>query len=89
MLSQLHVTETEKFAHLTYFLNGERETEFPQEEWKMFESNRFVKPRYQYEPSMRNFQIADKIIEGIKDEKYDFIIANFSSPDQGQVEYST
>jgi 2,3-bisphosphoglycerate-independent phosphoglycerate mutase len=81
MLSQLHVTETEKFAHLTYFLNGERETEFPQEEWKMFESNRFVKPRYQYEPSMRNFQIADKIIEGIKDEKYDFIIANFSSPD--------
>ncbi len=80
-LTQLHVTETEKFPHLTYFLNGERERELPMEEWKMFESNRFVKPRYQFEPSMRNFQIADKIIDGIEHNKYDFIIANFSSPD--------
>lgn len=80
-LSQLHVTETEKFPHLTYFLNGERENEFTGEEWKMFESNRFVKPMYQFEPSMRNFQIANTIIEAINHDQYNFIVANFSSPD--------
>jgi 2,3-bisphosphoglycerate-independent phosphoglycerate mutase len=79
--SQLHVTETEKFAHLTYFLNGERESEYPHEEWKMFESNRFIKPLYNFEPSMRNFEIAKAVIDSINASKHDFVVANFSSPD--------
>lgn len=78
---QLHVTETEKYAHLTYFLNGERETEFAGEEWSMFESNRMVKPRYSFEPSMRNFDITRKIIESVENDRFDFIIANLSSAD--------
>lgn len=79
--SQLHVTETEKYPHLTYFLNGEREIEFSGEEWAMFESNRMVKPRYSFEPSMRNFDITKKIIDSVESNKYDFIIANLSSAD--------
>lgn len=80
-LKQLHVTETEKFPHLTFFLNGERESEFPHETWKLFESNRFVKPKYDFEPSMRNFQIAERIMEAIEHDEFDFIVSNFSSAD--------
>ena len=80
-LRQLHTTETEKYAHLTFFLNGEKEKEMPYEEWKLIESNRFVKPYYNFEPSMRNFDITKNIIDGIENDKYDFIIANLSSPD--------
>lgn len=78
---QLHVTETEKFAHLTFFLNGEKEKEMVDEEWKMIESNRFIKPYYNFEPSMRNFDIAKEILAGVAEDKYDFIVANFSSAD--------
>jgi 2,3-bisphosphoglycerate-independent phosphoglycerate mutase len=79
--TQLHITETEKYPHLTYFLNGEREVEFAGEEWQMFESNRLIKPRYSFEPSMRNFDIARRLIQAIEEERHDFIIVNFSSPD--------
>jgi 2,3-bisphosphoglycerate-independent phosphoglycerate mutase len=79
--TQLHVTETEKYPHLTFFLNGEKEKEFPHEVWKLFESNRFVKPFYNFEPSMRNFEICKEIIDAIEKDSFDFIIANFSTPD--------
>jgi len=79
--TQLHVTETEKYPHLTFFLNGERESEFSGEDWAMFESNRLVKPKYSFEPSMRNFDITKKIVESINNGTYDFIIANLSSAD--------
>lgn len=80
-LSQLHTTETEKYAHLTFFLNGEKEKEMPNEHWKLVESNRFVKPYYNFEPSMRNFEITKNVIGGIENGEYDFIICNLSSPD--------
>ena len=80
-LKQFHVTETEKFPHLTYFLNGQRENELPGETWKMFESNRFVKPMYQLEPTMKNYKIVQEMISVIANDKYDFIVSNLSSPD--------
>lgn len=80
-LKQLHITETEKYAHLTFFLNGEKEKEMPNEEWKLIESNRFIKPYYNYEPSMRNFDITKNITQAIGNDSYDFIISNLSSPD--------
>ncbi|MFS8131321.1 MAG: 2,3-bisphosphoglycerate-independent phosphoglycerate mutase [Candidatus Dojkabacteria bacterium] len=80
-VAQFHVTETEKYPHLTFFLNGEKEKEMPHEEWKMIQSNRYVKPYYNFEPSMRNYDITQDIIDAIKSEKYGFIIANLSSPD--------
>lgn len=80
-LKQMHITETEKYAHLTFFLNGEKEKEMPNEDWKLIESNRFIKPYYNFEPSMRNFDIAKNIIQAIENDTYDFIISNLSSPD--------
>lgn len=80
-LNQLHTTETEKYAHLTFFLNGEKEKEMQHEDWKLIESNRFVKPYYNFEPSMRNFDITKTVIDGIESNKYHFIIANLSSSD--------
>ena len=80
-LKQLHVTETEKFPHLTYFLNGQRESELPNETWKMFESNRYVKPKYALEPTMRNYDIAQEVTNAIVHDTYDFIVVNFSSAD--------
>jgi len=79
--SQLHVTETEKFPHVTFFFNGEKEKEMIRENWKMFESNRYVKPLYNFEPSMRNFEITKEIVASIENEAHDFIVANLSSPD--------
>lgn len=80
-LKQLHITETEKFAHLTFFLNGEKEKEMSNENWTMLQSNRYVKPFYNFEPSMRNFGITKGIIAGINEGAYDFIIANLASAD--------
>lgn len=79
--SQLHIAETEKFAHVTFFFNGERDRPFPKEEWILHESNRFVKPQYNLDPAMQNDKICISIIEGIESNKFDFIVANFSSPD--------
>ncbi|KXK27381.1 MAG: 2,3-bisphosphoglycerate-independent phosphoglycerate mutase [candidate division WS6 bacterium OLB20] len=79
--TQLHVTETEKYPHLTFFFNGEREAELQGETWKMFESNRFVKPHYNFEPSMQNFRITKHIIEAIQSDSHDFIVANLASAD--------
>lgn len=79
--TQLHITETEKYRHVTYFFNGEREAEFPGETWELFASNRFYKPFYNFAPSMRTDLIATRMIECIEAEDSDFIVANFSSPD--------
>lgn len=79
--TQLHVTETEKYRHVTYFFDGEREQELPGEKWELFKSNRFVKPYYRNEPSMQNFKIAQCIIDSIDSDEFDFIVANFSSAD--------
>ncbi len=79
--SQLHISETEKYTHLTYFLNGGRETEFDKETWARLQSNRYVKPFYNFEPSMRAFDITDEVIDAIKKDKYDFIVINYPNTD--------
>jgi 2,3-bisphosphoglycerate-independent phosphoglycerate mutase len=78
---QLHITETEKFTHLTFFLNGGREKEYPREEWMLLQSNRFAKPFYNFDPAMQAFKIAEEIIKRIENDSEDFIIANFSNTD--------
>lgn len=79
--TQAHITETEKFPHLTFFLNGEKEKEMPGEHWIMLESNRIVKPHYNFEPSMQNHRITEEIIKNINEGKTDFIIANYTTAD--------
>jgi len=79
--SQMHIAETEKYPHVTYFFNGERETELPMESWKSFESNRFVKPMYNFDPDMQNGAVTKAVIATINEEKPDFVLANLSSAD--------
>jgi 2,3-bisphosphoglycerate-independent phosphoglycerate mutase len=78
---QLHITETEKYTHLTYFFNGAKEQEYEGEKWELISSNRFIKPFYSLEPSMQSFNIASRVIDAIHKNEYDFIVINFASPD--------
>ncbi|HEX9804996.1 MAG TPA: 2,3-bisphosphoglycerate-independent phosphoglycerate mutase [Candidatus Dojkabacteria bacterium] len=78
---QFHITETEKYSHLTYFFNGGRESEYENEKWELIQSNRYVKPFYNFEPNMKVFDITKKVIQRIKKGNDDFILINFANPD--------
>lgn len=78
--SQAHITETEKYVHVTYYFNGRREKEEDGEEWKLYESNRAVKPFYNYDPAMRAHEFTDEILGKINEGK-DFVLVNFSNTD--------
>ncbi|MFH1749280.1 MAG: 2,3-bisphosphoglycerate-independent phosphoglycerate mutase [bacterium] len=78
-LRQLHLAETEKYAHVTYFLNGYHEKPFKGEDRTFFKSPR---PEvYESTPEGQTPQIAKKIIEAVRSKKYDFIVANFGNVD--------
>jgi 2,3-bisphosphoglycerate-independent phosphoglycerate mutase len=79
-LRQLHVAETEKYAHVTYFFNGGVEPPFPGEERILVPSNRDV-PTYDLAPEMRAVPITDALVAGIGSGDYDFIVANYANPD--------
>jgi len=53
----------------------------PMESWKSFESNRFVKPMYNFDPDMQNGAVTKAVIATINEEKPDFVLANLSSAD--------
>jgi 2,3-bisphosphoglycerate-independent phosphoglycerate mutase len=78
---QYHISETEKYTHLTFFFNGGKEHEYEGEIWKRFISNRYVKPYYNYEPSMRAFDITKDVIKQVKSNKQDFIVINYPNTD--------
>jgi len=77
---QLHVAETEKYAHVTYFFNGGVEPPFPGEERVLVASNREV-PTYDLAPEMRAVPITDALVAGIGSGDYDLIVANYANPD--------
>ena len=79
-LRQLHVAETEKYAHVTYFFNGGVEDELPGETRVLIPSNRQV-PTYDLAPEMRADPITDAIVSAIEAASYDFIVANYANPD--------
>ncbi len=78
-LRQLHLAETEKYAHVTFFLNGQREDAFPGEERAIVPSPHV--PSYAEKPEMSARELTYKITSAIKEGKYDFIIVNFANPD--------
>lgn len=78
-LVQLHVAETEKYAHVTFFMNGTREEPFPNEDRALIPSPHVAS--YDTVPEMSAYAIADKIIEEVGRGNYDVIIANFANPD--------
>jgi 2,3-bisphosphoglycerate-independent phosphoglycerate mutase len=79
-LSQLHVAETEKYAHVTYFFNGGVEDPFPGEERVLVPSNRDV-ATYDLAPEMRAEEITERLIEAMNGGSYAFIVANYANPD--------
>ncbi len=77
---QLHVAETEKYAHVTYFFNGGREQEWEGEERRLVESPRDV-PTYDKKPQMSARAAADAFAGGWSEGDYRFGIVNFANPD--------
>ena len=79
-VSQLHVAETEKYAHVTYFFDGGSETRCAGEEWELVDSPRDV-PTYDKKPSMSADEVADHVVNGLADDRYGFCLVNFANPD--------
>jgi 2,3-bisphosphoglycerate-independent phosphoglycerate mutase len=78
-LKQLHIAETEKYAHVTFFLNGMREEPFPGEDRVIIPSPKVAS--YDQKPEMSAREITSRIVKEIAAGTYDFIVANFANPD--------
>jgi 2,3-bisphosphoglycerate-independent phosphoglycerate mutase len=78
-MRQYHTAETEKYAHVTYFINGGRETPFPGED-RYMEPSPKVKT-YDLQPEMSAKQLTDHAIERIRSNDYDAVIMNFANAD--------
>ena len=78
-LTQLRMAETEKFPHVTYFLNGGQEATFPGEDRIMVPSPKVA--TYDLQPEMSAPELADKAVAAIESAKYDLIVLNFANPD--------
>ncbi len=77
--TQLRMAETEKYAHVTYFLNGGREEPFPGEDRIMVPSPKVA--TYDLQPEMSAPELTDKAVAAINSGKYDLIVLNFANPD--------
>jgi len=78
-LKQLHIAETEKYAHVTFFLNGQLEEKFKGEERMLVPSPAVA--NYDAKPEMSALEVTDKILEAIKSDKFDFIAVNYANAD--------
>ncbi len=78
-LSQLRIAETEKYAHVTFFLNGGREAEFAGESRILVASPKVA--TYDLQPEMSAYEVADKLVVALGEQKYDFICLNFANGD--------
>src|SRR6185503_17081517 len=78
-LRQLHVAETEKYAHVTYFLNGGREAPFDGEDRVLVPSPKVA--TYDLQPEMRAAGITDVLVDAISAGEHDLLVANYANPD--------
>ena len=76
---QLHIAETEKYAHVTFFFNGGKEDPFPNEDRIVIPSPRVAS--YAQKPEMSAFKVTDEILKAIESNKYDFMVINFANAD--------
>jgi 2,3-bisphosphoglycerate-independent phosphoglycerate mutase len=79
-VAQLHVAETEKYAHVTYFFNGGREAEWAGETRVLVPSPRDV-PSYDNKPQMSAADVADRFVDELDRRDYAFAVVNFANPD--------
>jgi 2,3-bisphosphoglycerate-independent phosphoglycerate mutase len=78
-MTQLRIAETEKYAHVTFFLNGGREDPFEGEDRILVPSPKVA--TYDQKPEMSAYQVTDKLEEAIGSGKYDLIVCNYANPD--------
>ncbi len=78
-LTQFHTAETEKYAHVTFFINGGREAPFPGEERALVPSPRVA--TYDLQPEMSAPAVTASAVEAIASGRYDVIIMNYANPD--------
>jgi 2,3-bisphosphoglycerate-independent phosphoglycerate mutase len=79
-VSQLHVAETEKYAHVTYFFNGGREEEWIGETRILVPSPRDV-PSYDHKPEMSADEVTERFVDELDGGDYGFALVNFANPD--------
>ena len=78
-LKQLHISETTKYAHVTFFFNGGIEKPYDGEDRKLIESENVQD--YSVVPKMKAYEITDEVLRQIVQKKYDFILVNLSNAD--------
>ena len=78
-LKQLHIAETEKYAHVTFFFNGGREEPFPGEDRILVPSPKVA--TYDLKPEMSAYEVKDKLVEAIGKKEYDWIVVNYANGD--------
>ncbi|MBD5342545.1 MAG: 2,3-bisphosphoglycerate-independent phosphoglycerate mutase [Bacteroides sp.] len=76
---QLHIAETEKYAHVTFFFNGGREAPYDGEERILVASPKVA--TYDLQPEMSAYQVCDKLTDAIRSQKFDFIVVNYANGD--------
>jgi 2,3-bisphosphoglycerate-independent phosphoglycerate mutase len=78
-LKQLRIAETEKYAHVTYFLNGGVETPYPGEDRILVASPKVA--TYDLKPEMSAPEVTEKLVQAIRSRKYDAIVCNYANAD--------
>jgi len=78
-LKQLRIAETEKYAHVTFFLNGGEETPYPGEDRILVPSPKVA--TYDLKPEMSAYEVTDRLAGAIESGKYDLIVVNFANTD--------
>lgn len=78
-LTQLRIAETEKYPHVTFFMSGGREQEFPGEERILINSPKVA--TYDLQPEMSAYEVTDALLKEIEADKFDAILLNFANPD--------
>ncbi len=76
---QLHIAETEKYAHVTFFFNGGREDPYEGEDRILVPSPKVA--TYALTPERSAYEVKDKLVEAINTQKYDFIVVNYANGD--------
>ncbi|MBY0097033.1 2,3-bisphosphoglycerate-independent phosphoglycerate mutase [Mesobacillus maritimus] len=78
-MTQLRIAETEKYPHVTFFMSGGRENEFPGETRLLINSPKVA--TYDLKPEMSAYELTDALIKEIEADKHDAILLNFANPD--------
>ncbi|MGE5580605.1 MAG: 2,3-bisphosphoglycerate-independent phosphoglycerate mutase [Bacillota bacterium] len=79
-LRQLRIAETEKYAHVTFFLNGKKDDPFPGEDRVLIPSPKDV-ATYDQKPEMSAFLVTEEAIARVRSGAYDLIVLNYANPD--------